>query len=67
MIQIKLKNGDLCILLDESGDSLSSNDFVKFLNKKDDANCKRIVFVIGGPYGFSESIYKLKNQNIFLS
>lgn len=67
MIQIKLKNGDLCILLDESGDSLSSNDFVKFLNKKDDANCKRIVFVIGGTYGFSESIYKLKNQNIFLS
>jgi len=67
LIQKKLKNGDLCILLNESSDSLSSNDFAKFLNKKYNANCKRIVFFIGDPYGFSESIYRLKNENIFLS
>ena len=67
LIQKKLKNGDLCILLDELGDSLSSNDFAKFLDKKYNANCKRIGFVIGGAYRFSESIYILKNQKIFLS
>jgi|TARA_B110000438_G_C15565886_1_gene543196 23S rRNA (pseudouridine1915-N3)-methyltransferase len=49
-------------LLDELVDSLSSNDFAKFLDKKYNANCKRIVFVIGGPYQFSESIYRLKNN-----
>ena len=37
------------------------------LIQKYNANCKRIVFVIGSPYGFLESIYRLKNQNIFLS
>ena len=67
LIKKELKNGDLCILLDESGELLSSNDFAKFLNKKYNANYKRIVFVIGGPYGFSESIYALKNKKISLS
>tara|TARA_B100000780_G_scaffold10397_1_gene7225 strand:+ start:1983 stop:2456 length:474 start_codon:yes stop_codon:yes gene_type:complete len=67
LIKKELKNGDLCILLDESGELLSSNDFAEFLNKKYNANYKRIVFVIGGSYGFSESIYTLRNKKISLS
>ncbi|MDG2371116.1 MAG: 23S rRNA (pseudouridine(1915)-N(3))-methyltransferase RlmH [Flavobacteriaceae bacterium] len=67
LIQKELQNGDLCILLDEGGVLLNSNEFAEYLNKKYNANYKRIVFVIGGAYGFSKSIYLLKHQKLSLS
>ena len=67
LIKNKLENGDLCILLDKSGESLSSDNFAEFLNTKYNANYKRIVFIIGGSYGFSESIYNSINKKISLS
>ena len=67
LIKKKMENGDLCILLDKSGESLSSDNFAEFLNTKYNANYKRIVFIIGGSYGFSESIYNSINKKISLS
>ena len=67
LIKKELKNEDLIILLDESGILFSSNDFAESLNKKYNASHKRIVFIIGGSYGFSESIYLLKHQKLSIS
>ncbi len=49
---------DHIILLDENGKSFSSEEFSVFLQKKMNSGIKNLVFVIGGPYGFSETIYK---------
>lgn len=63
----EIKGGDIVILLDEKGKEYSSPDFAKFLQKKMNQSPKRIVFVLGGPYGFDESIYKAYNQKFALS
>ncbi|CAI8222138.1 MAG: 23S rRNA (pseudouridine(1915)-N(3))-methyltransferase RlmH [Flavobacteriaceae bacterium] len=58
---------DVLILLDETGTSLSSVGFSKFLQKQMLSGCKQIVFVIGGPYGFHEMVYEKASQKISLS
>jgi 23S rRNA (pseudouridine1915-N3)-methyltransferase len=58
---------DTLILLDENGKSLSSVGLSEFLQKKMNSGLKNLVFVIGGPYGFSEEIYQRANGKISLS
>lgn len=58
---------DHLILLDEKGDELSSVQFADFLNKKTISNVQHLVFIVGGPYGFDESIYNRANGKISLS
>ena len=58
LILKKLIPTDTLILLDEKGISYSSVDFSKYLQKKMNSGLKQLVFVIGGPYGFSNAIYK---------
>ena len=58
---------DTLILLDENGKTLSSVGFSEFLQKKMNSGLKNLVFVIGGPYGFSEEIYQRANGKISLS
>ena len=58
---------DLLILLDENGKEYKSIDFAKFINQKQNASVKRLVFLIGGPFGFSEEIYKRATTKISLS
>ena len=67
LIKKEIKKGDLCVLLDEKGDLLDSKKFSEFLNKTYNTNYKRIVFILGGSYGFSESIYLLNFKKISLS
>ena len=63
LIEKHLKNDDLIVLLDEKGKKYSSKEFSFFLNKILISGSKRIVFVVGGPYGFSKHILlKYKNQ-----
>ena len=64
--QQKEKEGEL-ILLDENGITFSSVGFADNLQKKMNAGIKTLVFVIGGPYGFSEEIYKKAHGKISLS
>ena len=59
LIQKQLKPGDFVCLLDERGREFNSVDFSKYLQKRMNSGLKRLVFVIGGPYGFSEEIYKI--------
>lgn len=58
---------DYVILLDEGGTVLGSVEFAQYLEKKRNTIGKRIVFVIGGPYGFSEAIRTRANEKISLS
>ena len=58
LILSKITATDHLILLDENGKTFSSVGFSEFLQKKMNAGIKTLVFVIGGPYGFSETVYK---------
>ena len=58
---------DQLVLLDEKGKSFSSIDFSNFLNQKLLDSTKRLVFVVGGAFGFSEEIYKRADSKISLS
>lgn len=59
-------NQDL-ILLDENGKDFSSVDFAQFLDFSFLHSSKDLVFVIGGPYGFSEEVYQRANNKVSLS
>jgi len=63
----KLENNDFVVLLDENGKQFTSVDFSKFISQKMLMGLKRLVFVIGGPYGFSDEVYKRGNYLISLS
>lgn len=58
---------DEVILLDERGKQYASTEFSAFLAQKMLSGVKRVVFVIGGPYGFSEEIYRRANALVSLS
>ncbi|MBC7865451.1 MAG: 23S rRNA (pseudouridine(1915)-N(3))-methyltransferase RlmH [Bacteroidia bacterium] len=62
-----LSSGDKLFLLDERGKSLSSVEFANFFNKEANMSTKQLVFVIGGPYGFSEEVYKKADGMLSLS
>lgn len=75
--QQKEKEGELIIqqliasdelfLLDEQGLETSSVEFARFLEKKMISGIKRLVFVIGGPFGFSGTVYSRANGKVSLS
>jgi 23S rRNA (pseudouridine1915-N3)-methyltransferase len=57
LILKQIDNQDELILLDEKGKQYTSIEFSTFISKKMLASHKRVIFVVGGPYGFSERIY----------
>lgn len=67
LILSKISATDNLILLDENGKTFSSIGFSDFLQKKMNAGIKTLVFVIGGPYGFSETVYQKANGKVSLS
>ncbi|PIB23652.1 23S rRNA (pseudouridine(1915)-N(3))-methyltransferase RlmH [Maribacter sp. 4U21] len=67
LILKQLVSTDTLILLDEGGKQFSSIDFSGYLQKKMNSGLKQLVFVIGGPYGFSDSVYKAASGKISLS
>ena len=67
LILSKISTTDRMVLLDENGTSFDSIEFSKFLQKQMNSGIKQLVFIIGGPYGFSEKIYKKSQGKISLS
>jgi 23S rRNA (pseudouridine1915-N3)-methyltransferase len=67
MILEALQPGDTLILLDERGDEFSSQEFAKFISRKQNASTKRLVFVIGGPFGFDREVYAQATSKLSLS
>ena len=62
-----LQTGDCCVLLDEGGKEFTSVQFASWLEKKMHSIPKRLVFLTGGPYGFSDEVYHLVPEKIALS
>jgi 23S rRNA (pseudouridine1915-N3)-methyltransferase len=67
LILKQLEINDEVILLDEKGKQYTSVGFSEFISKKMLASHKRMIFVVGGPYGFSERVYQRANGKISLS
>ncbi len=63
----KLDKGDCLLLLDERGKEFSSIKFAKYLEQQLQMSHRRIVFLIGGAYGFSDEVYARANGKISLS
>ncbi|PKQ44317.1 23S rRNA (pseudouridine(1915)-N(3))-methyltransferase RlmH [Confluentibacter flavum] len=67
LILEKINNTDVLILLDENGKQYDSVAFSEYLQKHMNSGIKQVVFVIGGPYGFSEEVYNKANGKLSLS
>ncbi len=63
----KISATDYVILLDERGDSYTSREFSRKLEKWMGMGRKRIIFIIGGPYGFSDAVYERSDGMLSLS
>ncbi len=58
---------DQLILLDENGKQFTSMEFSKLIAQKQNASTKRLIFAIGGPFGFDEKMYERANSKLSLS
>jgi 23S rRNA (pseudouridine1915-N3)-methyltransferase len=67
LILAKTQNSDVLILLDENGKQMSSEAFSDYLQKHMNSGIKTLIFVIGGPYGFSDAVYNRANGKLGLS
>ncbi len=66
LIQKQLQTSDFVVLLDEHGHEYRSIEFARWLEQKRNT-ARRLVFVIGGPYGFSKEVYNRANEQVSLS
>ena len=62
-----LQPGDVVVLLDEHGKEFRSIEFANWIERKMHTVNKRLVFIIGGPYGFSQAVYGAAQEKISLS
>ncbi len=63
----KLKPDDFLVLLDEKGKTFTSVEFADFIQKKEIQSVKKLIFLVGGAYGFDERLYERANDKISLS
>jgi 23S rRNA (pseudouridine1915-N3)-methyltransferase len=67
MILKGLDSGDFVVVLDDKWKEMTTEELAEFIEKRMSASDKRIVFIIGGAYGFSEDVYKRANFKWSLS
>jgi 23S rRNA (pseudouridine1915-N3)-methyltransferase len=67
LILDKISNSDFVVLLDENGVEYSSTKLASWLQKRMNSGLKNLIFIVGGPYGFSPEIYARGNQKLSLS
>ncbi|WP_037314530.1 23S rRNA (pseudouridine(1915)-N(3))-methyltransferase RlmH [Salegentibacter sp. Hel_I_6] len=67
LILARVQNSDFLVLLDENGREFSSEKFSAYIQKRLNSGLKQLIFVIGGPYGFSESVYQRADAKVALS
>ena len=63
----RLNSGDYVILLDPLGKQLSSEKFASFIQTRMNSGVKRVVFIIGGAFGFSDEVYNRADNKLSLS
>lgn len=66
-IMAALSPRDFVVLLDERGKELTSREFAAYIDRRTLSLAGNLVFVIGGPYGFSEAVYKRADDKLSLS
>jgi 23S rRNA (pseudouridine1915-N3)-methyltransferase len=62
-----IQTGDCVVLLDEHGKEFTSLQFAEYMERKTHTVAKRLVFIIGGPYGFSQKVQNTAQEKIALS
>lgn len=67
LILSKVQASDFVVLLDEKGKEFTSVGFSEYIQKRLNSGMKHLIFVIGGPYGFSEDVYKRADTKLALS
>ena len=67
LILSKLHSTDYVVLLDEGGRVFNSNQFAQHIENKKNTIARKLVFIIGGPYGFSDAVKGRANEKISLS
>ena len=67
LILRQLQQGDRVVLLDEHGKEMRSVEFSSYMENKMNTVSKRLVFIIGGPYGFSPDVYRRADEQLSLS
>ncbi len=67
LILKSVQAGDYLVLLDDKGKEYTSMQFAAYMERKMQTVPKRLVFVVGGPYGFSEAVYGAASEKISLS
>jgi 23S rRNA (pseudouridine1915-N3)-methyltransferase len=67
IILSKIQKDDFLIVMDEAGEQFTSSEFASFLEKKQVESVKKMVFLIGGAFGFSEKVYDRANQKLAFS
>ena len=63
----QIQTGDTVVLLDEGGKEMMSVEFAEWMRRKMNATSRKLIFVIGGPYGFSKEVYERADEKISLS
>lgn len=63
----QLQTSDYVVLMDERGKEYTSEEWAAWMQKRMASGCKRLVFVIGGPYGFAEEVYERADGKVSLS
>jgi len=63
----QIGEGDYVVLLDEKGVEMRSLEFASWMQKRMNSGLRRLVFVIGGPYGFSDAVYERADGKLSLS
>ena len=67
LLMRQFADGDYVVLLDEKGAEMRSVEFSMWLQKRMNSGVRRLCFVIGGPYGFSKTVYDRADESISLS
>ncbi len=67
LIMKEIKPSDCLVLLDENGKQMNSVDFSKLILQKQNSGIKRLVFLIGGPFGFDAAVYERADFKLGLS
>ena len=66
LILKEIQPSDTVVLLDEHGAEFRSIEYANWLKQKQNT-ARRLIFIIGGPYGFSPDVYVRANEKISLS
>ena len=63
----QIQSGDYVVLLDERVKEYRSVELADWLQARMNSGCRRLLLVVGGPYGFSQEVYSRANDKLSLS